>query len=214
MTISEKERVAKVKHHYETEIVPNRKPRIARPDLDLKKPCLEWQKSCHEKGYGTSYKLGLSRYVHVVVLEHHLGRSLKNGLFSLHRCDNPACSEITHLREGTSQENSTDMAVKGRGRKGKTSIYRGVSSCSRRKRWQSGLTFNGKRHSLGRFENEIEAAKAVDKKTVELYGYKHPPLNFEPIPAISTLPELMRQLVQKRVRIIKMREATWGSSGI
>ena len=64
-------------------------------------------------------------------------------------------------------------------RKGSTSIYRGVSWSEQRKRWCVHVGFNGKHYGVGRFVDEVEAAKAHDnfikEKDLVKEGYK---LNF------------------------------------
>jgi hypothetical protein len=51
----------------------------------------------------------------------------------------------------------------------KTSRYKGVS-WSKKNKWASAISLNFKRIHLGYFDNEIEAAKAYDKKAAELFG--------------------------------------------
>lgn len=46
--------------------------------------------------------------------------------------------------------------------KDSTSKYRGVSWCKASKKWRSTVVLNGKQHSLGNYDNEIEAAYAAD----------------------------------------------------
>ncbi len=47
-------------------------------------------------------------------------------------------------------------------RQGSTSVYRGVSWSEQRKRWCVYITVDKKHYGVGRFKNEIEAAKAYD----------------------------------------------------
>ena len=51
-----------------------------------------------------------------------------------------------------------------------TSNYKGVSYSTNYKKYISVITENKKRYHLGRFENEIDAAKAYDRKAIELFG--------------------------------------------
>jgi len=53
-----------------------------------------------------------------------------------------------------------------------TSIYKGVYWRKNRSRWRAEITFNGKHIILGswKFEDEKDAARAYNKKAVELFG--------------------------------------------
>ncbi len=51
-----------------------------------------------------------------------------------------------------------------------TSKYKGVFWYKRHSKWNAYISFNKKRLHLGYFENEIDAAKAYDKKAKELFG--------------------------------------------
>jgi len=52
----------------------------------------------------------------------------------------------------------------------KTSKYKGVHWNKRQKKWAAQIHCNNKKYYLGYFHDEIEAAKAYDKKAVELHG--------------------------------------------
>jgi hypothetical protein len=50
------------------------------------------------------------------------------------------------------------------------SIYKGVSYSKRQHRWRACICFRKERFHLGYFDTEIEAARAYDRKAVELLG--------------------------------------------
>ncbi len=52
--------------------------------------------------------------VHREALRAHLGEAFDDSLRSLHRCDNPPCFNPRHLFQGTPQDNTHDMLLKGR----------------------------------------------------------------------------------------------------
>lgn len=71
-----------------------------------------------------------------------------------------------NMRKCTKQQNNMNM----RSNKNTSSIYKGVSWGKRDKRWTAQITINKKCIHIGSFKDEIEAAKAYDKKAVELFG--------------------------------------------
>lgn len=50
----------------------------------------------------------------------------------------------------------------------RSSSYRGVSKCG--KKWRAGITFENKKYDLRTYTLEIDAAKAYNKKAIELFG--------------------------------------------
>ena len=59
-----------------------------------------------------------------------------------------------------------------------TSGYKGVMWRKNRQKWISKINKNKNRYYLGHFDCPIEAAKAYDKKAIELYG-EYANLNFK-----------------------------------
>lgn len=77
--------------------------------------CWGWRGSRDSNGYARIGGEGKS-----VVLAHRLSWRIHNGviphgLFVLHECDNPVCSNPMHLFLGTANDNNRDMREKGRG---------------------------------------------------------------------------------------------------
>lgn len=82
--------------------------------------CRPWRKATSHSGYGV---IGAAEAnpkqlkAHRVAWELNRG-PIPEGLFVLHRCDNPPCVNPWHLFLGTSQDNMDDMTKKGRQTRG------------------------------------------------------------------------------------------------
>jgi ABC-type lipoprotein release transport system permease subunit len=72
----------------------------------------------------------------------------------------------THKYNLNSEENF------GRKLKNSTSKYRGVSWDSKNKKWFSQFSYHREHYFLGRFIDEVSAAKAYDQKIFSLSGKK------------------------------------------
>ncbi len=90
--------------------------------------CWEWSGSKDEHGYPRlapvrSKKFGINKRrsplkASRVSWEIHYG-AIPEGLLVCHRCDNPGCVNPLHLFIGTRKDNQQDMAIKGRGVRGR-----------------------------------------------------------------------------------------------
>lgn len=90
--------------------------------VDKSGACWTWTACRDACGYGQFY-IGRAAAVRRRTERAHrqawkLSRgSIPYGLHVLHRCDNPACVNPSHLFLGTHRDNMDDMHAKGRGRK-------------------------------------------------------------------------------------------------
>lgn len=86
------------------------------PGLGRDGKCWEWQGKKLKRGYGNILFERKPRMVH------HVSWFLEYGQFPvlwlLHSCDNPACVNPEHLREGTYVDNTADMVSRNRQSKG------------------------------------------------------------------------------------------------
>jgi hypothetical protein len=92
--------------------------RVTKQDGD---GCWEWRGSKLKFGYGAAWHLGRASGAHRVAWRLAHG-PIPDGLYVLHRCDNPACARPDHLFLGTHADNMADMARKGRQRRGEANL--------------------------------------------------------------------------------------------
>ncbi len=76
--------------------------------------CWEWTAYKTRAGYGQFWFNSTRQYAHRVAWILAYGK-ISEGMDILHNCDNPACvNYLSHLFEGTHQDNMDDMNAKGR----------------------------------------------------------------------------------------------------
>lgn len=80
-------------------------------------PCIEYQGARDPDGYGMEYYAPEQqvRRAHRLAWIRACG-PIPEGMWVLHKCDNPPCINIEHLFLGTAQDNSDDMRAKRRER--------------------------------------------------------------------------------------------------
>lgn len=76
--------------------------------------CWLWTGKKGPKGYGVATYRGRSMLAHRFSYELHYGPMFMEGMFVLHRCDNPLCVCPDHLFLGSQQDNIDDMVSKHR----------------------------------------------------------------------------------------------------
>lgn len=78
--------------------------------------CWIWTGAARPTGYGICRWRQRPDGAHRVSWEMANGRAVPDGMYVLHRCDNPQCVNPRHLFVGTHSDNMRDMLAKGRGR--------------------------------------------------------------------------------------------------
>jgi hypothetical protein len=107
-------------------------------------------------GYINNTKFGL---MHRIVMKAKDGEIVDH--INNNRDDNRSCN-LRIASFGLNAHNKTKS-------KNASSKYFGVSFYKREKKWNAEITCKGIKYRLGVFKDEIDAAKAYNKKAIELY---------------------------------------------
>jgi hypothetical protein len=100
--------------------------RLWRNIVKLSDGCWVWLGNCNHRGYGQIGEGGRGRRMlstHRVSWMVSFG-AIPDGLFVLHKCDNPPCVNPGHLFLGTQLDNMRDRSAKGRAPTGDRNIMR------------------------------------------------------------------------------------------
>ncbi len=114
----------------------------------------------------TSY--ASSRRPYGIVSMHRVILNAPPGLVVDHINHNGLDNRKSNMRLCTVAENNRNSRPSTR--RNKWSKYKGVSFDKNRNLFIAYIQHNGKKYFLGRFKNETDAAKAYDKKALELFG--------------------------------------------
>jgi len=82
---------------------------------------------------------------------------------------NPLDNRASNLRMATPSQNGSNRGPDRR-RHGSSSRHKGVSWSKDRGKWQTSIHINGKTRALGRFDSELDAARAYNAAAVEVWG--------------------------------------------
>ena len=83
-------------------------------------PCKLSSYPKNKDGYAIIYVKGKRIREHRYIYSKHFKIILTPKQVVMHKCDNPPCTEITHLKLGTHKDNSNDMVAKNRQAKGES----------------------------------------------------------------------------------------------
>jgi hypothetical protein len=133
--------------------------------------CWEWQGRRFDDGYGSFYGRAHILRAHRLSYELTYG-PIPEGMWVLHRCDNPLCVRPSHLFLGTNHDNVRDRIAKGRGVKGERSPNAKLNAAKvkeiRRLFAKGGWTYT----SLGR---KYSVTRATIRFIVLRKAWKHVP---------------------------------------
>ena len=137
-------------------------------DDDMLEYLMQWRWNLHSMGYAARC-IYTGNYRSASILMHRIviGLPPQDRRNVDHIDNNPLNNQRANLRIATQSQN---MANKRISKVGMTSQYRGVSWYLRDGIWQATIMYRRQQYYLGRFVNELDAAKAYNEKALELFG--------------------------------------------
>ncbi len=120
----------------------------------------KWRTTGGTKGYVHTRIKGKSVYIHRLIMNPPPGKVVD------HINGNVWDNRRRNLRVCTRAQNSRNSV----GRSGTSSLFKGVTWDRRARKWVAIIVHGGKGLRLGSFDDEVEAARAYDRKARELFG--------------------------------------------
>jgi hypothetical protein len=125
----------------------------------------KWRASHHGRTvYATCVKRGRVVYMHRLIMK------ARKGSLVDHTDGNGLNNRRCNLRMCTHQQNRVNVGPRG-------GLSRFVGVTRQKDKWAARIISRGKLYSLGSYDDEVEAAKARDRKAYELFG-EYAYLNF------------------------------------
>lgn len=124
--------------------------------------CWPWQGTSVPRGYGqfTIDRFNKNRYSHRVAYQLTVG-PIPDGLFILHKCDNPPCCNPAHLFPGTPLDNVKDMYQKGRAAVGD----------------KNGARLHPERIARGEKKSKLKLEQVLEIRRLHGEGYSYPEIS-------------------------------------
>jgi len=136
---------------------------------------IKWHVQTNGKNsYAVGKISGKSVKMHRLIMSRSLGREFLKSELVDHVNGNGLDNRLFNLRIVDYRGNARNRYINGGI---KSSRYKGVSFNKCTGKWNAYISGDGKKHYLGMFEEEEDAAKAYDKASISLHG-KHGYLNF------------------------------------
>lgn len=131
--------------------------------------CWNWTAAHNKRGYGRIRISGKSAHTHRISWELHNG-PIPEGLWVLHKCDNPPCVNPAHLFLGTYKYNIADMIKKGRVPRGE-SVSRAKLSWNNVEQIRSMYRGNGGTLSQRELSKKFGVGQASISRVVTMKGW-------------------------------------------
>jgi len=119
----------------------------------------------NKKGWHVAFKSGGVRLLAHRAMWAHVNGPIPDGLFVLHKCDNPKCCNPNHLFLGTQSDNAKDMWAKRRGNPG-SPIGRKLGPAPSRKLSAEQVSQIMSMYKSGMTQKEIGCAFSVTDVTI------------------------------------------------